>query len=50
MESIRETEGDAKNKPWSASQSRSHRGEKALRVYVRVCVGRMNNSVYERPT
>lgn len=27
----------AKNKPWSASQSRSHRGEEALRVHVYVC-------------
>ncbi len=31
-------EGEAKNKPWSASQSRSHRGEEALRGYVCVCL------------
>lgn len=39
MEGTRETEGEAKNKPWSASQSRSRRGEEALcvYVYVRVC-------------
>lgn len=40
MERTRETEGEAeaKNKPWSASQSRSHKGDEALRVYVYVCV------------
>lgn len=40
MERARETEGEgeAKNKPWSASQSRSHRGEEALRGCVYVCV------------
>lgn len=40
MERAREAEGEAeaKNKPWSASQSRSYRGEEALRVYVYVCV------------
>lgn len=42
MEKARETEGEgeAKNKPWSASQSRSHRGEEALHVcvYAGVCL------------
>lgn len=40
MERARETEGEgeAKNKPWSASQSRSHRGEEALCVCLYGCV------------
>lgn len=38
MEGAVETERRAKNKPRSASQPRSHRGEEALRAYVCVCV------------
>lgn len=38
MERDRGREGEAKNEPWSASQSRSHRGEEALHEYVYVGV------------